>query len=114
SLNSAPQYLQMFLIRHESTAVRVLCAECGATSIATQMCSPTLVCGTWQVMIGDKMTNEIIKKLRKHLVGGVRTECRVGYLLAKIRKILEDEKPNPRPLALWMFCHWALHVNLSR
>jgi hypothetical protein len=59
------------------------------------------------------MTKDIIEKLRKHLAGGVRTECRVVYLLAEIRKILEDEKPNPRPMALWMFCHWALHVNLS-
>jgi len=67
-----------------------------------------------RVIIADEMTNDIIEKLRKHLVGGVRTECRVVYLLAEIRKMLEDEKPNPRPLALWMFCHWALHVNLSR
>jgi hypothetical protein len=37
----------------------------------------------------------------------------VVYLLAQIRKILEDEKLDPRPMALWMFCHWALHVNLT-
>ena len=60
------------------------------------------------------MVKDITEKLRKHLAGGVKTECRVVYLLAEIRKILEAEKPNPRPVAVWMFCHWALHVNLTR
>lgn len=60
------------------------------------------------------MQSKTIAKLRNHLGGGVRTECRVVYLLAEIRKILEYEKPDPRPMALWMFCHWALHVNLTR
>src|SRR5262245_38999047 len=42
------------------------------------------------------------------------SECKVVYLLAEIRKILEDEDPQPRPLALLMHCHWALHVDLTR
>jgi hypothetical protein len=67
-----------------------------------------------RVIIVCEMTKDIIAKLRKHLAGGVMTECRVVYLLAEIRKLLEDERPNPRPTALWMFCHWAVLVNLSR
>src|SRR2546426_10116453 len=67
-----------------------------------------------RIIIQHRMIKDITEKLRKHLAGGVRTECRVVYLLAEIRKILEEEKPDPRPMALWMFCHWALHVNLSR
>src|SRR5580704_16073208 len=23
------------------------------------------------------------------------------------------DKPNPQPFALWMYCHWALHVDLT-
>jgi hypothetical protein len=60
------------------------------------------------------MTKDIIGKLRDHLAGPVDTECAVVYLLAEVRKILEREKPDPKPFALWMHCHWALHVNLTK
>ena len=60
------------------------------------------------------MTRDIIGKLRDHLAEPVETECAVVYLLAEVRKILEREKPDPKPFALWMHCHWALHVNLTR
>lgn len=64
------------------------------------------------------MKDAIVEKIKTHLAGGVRTESRVVYLLAEVRKLLDaDEKANPgqpRTLpALWMFCHWALHVDLS-
>ena len=59
------------------------------------------------------MTKDIVRKLRDHLEDGVDTECKVVYLLAEIRKILEQDRPDPKPFALWMYCHWALHVNLS-
>ena len=92
---------------------------CGQNAESRQIVPQTVCCSRTlaaRCMAGYDclaMTNDIIEKLRKHLAGGVRTECRVVYLLAAIRKTLEDEKPNPRALALWMFCHWALHVNLS-
>jgi hypothetical protein len=60
------------------------------------------------------MTKDIMGKLRDHLGRQVDTECAVVYLLAEVRKILERERPDPKPFALWMHCHWALHVNLAR
>ena len=60
------------------------------------------------------MTKDIIGKLREHLSKPVDTECSVVYLLAEIRKLLDRDKPDPKPFALWMYCHWALHVDLTK
>ena len=60
------------------------------------------------------MTKDIISKIRKHLENPVDTECAVVYLLAEVRKVIDDEKPRPWPLALWLHCNWALHVDLSQ
>src|SRR5437016_11937076 len=60
------------------------------------------------------MTKDIIAKIRKHLDNRVDTEYGVVYLLAEVRKVIEDEKPRPWPLALWLHCNWALHVDLSQ
>lgn len=61
------------------------------------------------------MTKDIISKLRRHLdENPMDTECAVAYLLAEIRKVINDEKPSPWPLALWMHCSWALHVDLTQ
>jgi len=51
------------------------------------------------------MTKDIIAKLHEHLSRPVDTECTVVYLLAEVRKILERDKPDPKPIALWMYCH---------
>jgi len=59
------------------------------------------------------MTRDIISKLRDQLSRPVDTECAVVYLLAEVRKILDREKQEHKPFALWMYCHWALHVNLT-
>jgi hypothetical protein len=107
----------MFRVCHPNTAVAVLCYE-----TARQAMAQVLGCNrergflrtAVRVIIAHEMIKDVTEKLRRHLAGGVKTECRVVYLLAQIRKILEEEKPKPRPMALWMFCHWALHVNLSR
>ena len=48
------------------------------------------------------------------MAGPVDEECRVVYLLAQIRKVLHDDDSADRPFALWMYCHWALHVDLER
>ena len=36
------------------------------------------------------MKNDIVDKLRDHLTQGVDTECDVVYLLAEIRKVLDE------------------------
>ena len=59
------------------------------------------------------MTNDIIDKLKKHLSGPVDTECAAVYLLVEVRKLLEKDKPDSKPFALWMYCHWAVHVDLN-
>jgi hypothetical protein len=59
------------------------------------------------------MRNDIVGKLERHLARGVDTECAVVYLLAEIRKVLHDDDPTHTFGALWMYCHWALHVDLD-
>lgn len=61
-----------------------------------------------------KVNSDIISKLRVHLSNPVNTECAVVYLLAEIRKLLEKNGPHPELFALRMYCHWALHVDLTR
>jgi hypothetical protein len=36
----------------------------------------------------------------------------VVYVLCETRKLLDKYPPNPVPLALKMYCHWALHIDL--
>ena len=60
------------------------------------------------------MKDAIIGKLRAHLAGPVDTECRVVYLLCEVRKLLDKQRPDPMPFALRLYCHWAVHVDLSR
>ena len=60
------------------------------------------------------MHNDIIRKLRDHLELPLDTECSVVYLLAEIRKVLERQPRDEKPFALLMYCHWALHVDLTR
>jgi hypothetical protein len=60
------------------------------------------------------MKDAIVEKLREHLSGPMDTECKVVYLLCEIRKLLEKERPDPTPFALRLYCHWAVHVDLSR
>ena len=65
------------------------------------------------------MTKDIVSKLREHLLRPMETEPDVMYLLAEVRKLLdkdkkkENGKPEPVPFALKMYCHWALHVDLT-
>jgi hypothetical protein len=55
----------------------------------------------------------IVGKLRIALSGAVDSECKVVYILAETRKLLETYPPDPVPFALKLYCHWALHVDLS-
>jgi hypothetical protein len=59
------------------------------------------------------MKNGIIGKLHSHLKNAIKSECAVIYLLAEVRKILEVDDPQRTRGSLWMYCHWALHVDLD-
>jgi hypothetical protein len=59
------------------------------------------------------MEGAIVEKLRQQLRGCVDTECQVVYILCQIRKLLDKKPPDPNPFALRLYCHWALHVDLS-
>jgi hypothetical protein len=55
----------------------------------------------------------IIEKLRRILYDPVDSECKVVYILAESRKLLDGSVPNPNLFALKLYCNWALHVNLT-
>src|SRR6266853_2222095 len=57
--------------------------------------------------------NAIVEKLRAALSGAVDSECKVVYVLAESRKLLETYAPDPLPFALKLYCHWALHIDLE-
>ena len=59
------------------------------------------------------MTKNIVRKLISHLSRPVRDEPGVVYLLAQVRKLLEEDDRARSNGALWMYCHWALHVDLT-
>lgn len=60
------------------------------------------------------MTDSILEKLRRHLNNGIQDEPGAVYLLVQVRKILErHHKDEPKYGALRMYCHWALHSELS-
>jgi hypothetical protein len=60
------------------------------------------------------MTKSILDKLTVHLSKPVNDEQSVVYLLAEVRKLLEQEDKTHRQGSLWMYCHWALHVDLDK
>ncbi len=59
------------------------------------------------------MEEQIIEKLRAALSSEVDSECKVVYILCESRKLLEKYPPDPVPFALKLYCHWALHVDLT-
>ena len=59
------------------------------------------------------MRDSIVDKLRTILAGAVDDECKVMYVLAEARKLLEKYPVDPAPFALKLYCHWALHIDLS-
>jgi len=59
------------------------------------------------------MKDQIIDKLRIALSENITQECQVVYILAESRKLLEKYPPDPAPFALKMYCHWALHIDLT-
>ena len=59
------------------------------------------------------MTKDIIGKLATLLCEPIDSECKVVYLLAEVRKLLDRDDPDHNMGSLWMYCHWALHVDLD-
>lgn len=59
------------------------------------------------------MQRDIVTKLTKLIEGGVDDEYKVVYLLAETRKLLETYPPAQPPISLKLYCHWALHVDLT-
>jgi hypothetical protein len=57
--------------------------------------------------------NAIVEKLQIALSDAVDSECKVVYILAEARKLLETYPPDPMLFALKLYCHWALHVDLD-
>lgn len=60
------------------------------------------------------MRDTILEKIRVVLEAGVDNECKVVYVLAESRKLLDKYPPDPLPSLLKMYCHWALHIDLTR
>lgn len=58
------------------------------------------------------MKESIIRKLDCILASPIDSECKVVYVLAECRKLLE-KAPCPDSFALKLYCHWALHVDLD-
>jgi hypothetical protein len=59
------------------------------------------------------MAKDIVGKLHNHLAKPITSEPDVMYLLAETRKLLARDDPKHTKGALWMYCHWALHVDLD-
>jgi hypothetical protein len=60
------------------------------------------------------MRDQIVEKLRAVLSDGVDSECKVVYLLCECRKLMDKNPPDPPRFALRLYCHWALHVDLTK
>lgn len=58
------------------------------------------------------MLNNIIQKITPYLSRPLEGECEVVYVMAEIRKVLEQHEANglPRLSVLNLFCNWALHT----
>jgi hypothetical protein len=59
------------------------------------------------------LRDAIVEKLKRELDGQIDTEPKVVYLLCEVRKLLEKDGFDRAPRNLKMFCHRALHVDLS-
>jgi hypothetical protein len=59
------------------------------------------------------MKDQIVEKLRAILSDDIDSESKVVYVLCESRKLLDKYPPDPVPFALKMYCHWALHIDLT-
>lgn len=59
------------------------------------------------------MKDQLVEKLRAAISEEIVSECQVVYILAECRKLLDKYPPDKLPFALKIYCHWALHVDLT-
>jgi len=59
------------------------------------------------------MKNEIKEKLKPFLSTPVKKECTVVYILAEIRKLLEQMDNKSNFLILEFYCSWVLHAKMN-
>lgn len=59
------------------------------------------------------MIHEIVPKLRREIEQGIRTEVQIVYLLAGMRKIIEQDASDGRYENLKEHADWALHSRLK-
>ena len=61
------------------------------------------------------MKATILNKISKELNNGIDTEPKVLYLLAEIRKYLEEcnQAEKDKYTNLYFYCNWALHIKLT-
>jgi len=59
------------------------------------------------------MTSDIITKLGRELRTGITTEAQVVYLMAAVRKLLEQQEAKKQYEYLTFHCDWTLHSKLG-
>jgi len=59
------------------------------------------------------MENEIKEKLEPFLTTIVEKECEVVYILAEIRKLLEQTDEENNFMVLKFYCSWVLHAKMN-
>jgi len=62
------------------------------------------------------MRNDILQKISDELHGGIDTQAKCLYLLAEIRKFLDQcsKTEKERYPDLYFFCNWVLHSEMDR
>lgn len=63
--------------------------------------------------LGFHVKDQLVEKLRAAISEEIVSECQVVYILAECRKLLDKYPPDKLPFALKIYCHWALHVDLT-
>ena len=63
-------------------------------------------------IIADKMTDELLEKIRKTLDDGITQEKDLVYLLVEIRKLMDREKYTDEVIR--SFSDWVVHIELTR
>ena len=59
------------------------------------------------------MEDDILQKLRAELERGISTEPQIVYLMVKIRKLLDLDRPHSAVYStLRLYCDWCVHVEL--
>jgi hypothetical protein len=59
------------------------------------------------------MTPQIVEKIQAEINVGINKESQVVYLLAGVRKIIEQEEAGDRYTYLKFHCNWTLHSRLQ-